>query len=69
MRAHYTEEAWEKKGCRICGEPAKHAVGEIIGKDTNLSSYASYLCCLCFGFVMGKESMFVCVYHAWRNKE
>jgi hypothetical protein len=49
---HEVSDSAEGVACRTCGEPATHKVGEESAPDYR-HNWTAYLCCLCFGNVMG----------------
>lgn len=44
--------------CRVCGQNAYHKVGE--ESSALLHNFTAYLCCFCFGLVMGPVAMNSC---------
>ena len=57
---HYVLTSSTEEVCAICGEQAAHKVKEDIS-DSIRHPYTNYLCCHCFGILMGPAARQTCI--------
>ena len=61
MRPHNAISSANGKMCNMCPEPASHKVEEVTGHATQYAHpFTAYLCCKCFGYVMGAVAVTWC---------
>ena len=62
MRPHSAISSASGKLCNMCPEPASHKVEEVTGEAITYFKrpFTAYLCCKCFGRVMGAVAVTWC---------
>lgn len=57
---HPTPAACHGETCSMCPHPATHKVGEEILDDEIRHNLTAYVCCACFGNIMGPTAVAWC---------
>jgi hypothetical protein len=52
-RPHLTRPSCIGERCVDCGADATHKIEEVLGFEPHIHPWTAYLCCTCFGRVMG----------------
>ena len=65
---HEVHETCVGEICRMCPHPASHKVEEVTHDETR-HPFTAYVCCGCFGLIMGIVAETWCMYHREENED